>query len=263
LRYKYSDDVADLEKALPYLESSVKHYRDLANLTKDTYLYANSMQTAQRKIPIRGVDATFITWVEVLPVFEKELDHFQKSIDSLKANPAKTVKKVIPLKNADVKVLSEVEGFYQVNTNQGPFSDTTVLIQDLARELQGLKGIKMSKAKQLKEGTRLTFSNSKPVKVLVGCFNKQDTAYAKAPELETDASANDYGQADIKISNAVLAGDLPPVNIHTYSFPAGKNTLNVPKGACLVLGFIEGKQEVNTYDAGLAGNNKDIDWLFE
>jgi hypothetical protein len=54
LRYKYSNDIKDLEKALPVLEKSISSYKQLVALTKGTYLYANSMQTQQRKIPIRG-----------------------------------------------------------------------------------------------------------------------------------------------------------------------------------------------------------------
>jgi phage-related protein len=72
VRYKYSNQISDLEKALPHLERSVEHYSKLVELTKDTYLYANSMQTKQRKIPMRGVDATFIHWKEMLPVFQKK-----------------------------------------------------------------------------------------------------------------------------------------------------------------------------------------------
>jgi hypothetical protein len=30
------------------------------------------MQTKQRKIPMRGVDATFIHWKEMLPFFKKK-----------------------------------------------------------------------------------------------------------------------------------------------------------------------------------------------
>src|SRR5690606_30036878 len=45
LRYKYSNNIADLEKAVPYVEKSVAAYRELCRLTKDSYLYANSMQT--------------------------------------------------------------------------------------------------------------------------------------------------------------------------------------------------------------------------
>jgi len=32
---------------------------------------------------------------------------------------------------------------------------------------------------------------------------------------------------------------MPPVNVHTYSFKAGSNTLTLPKGICLVLGFVD------------------------
>jgi len=84
LRFKYSNDIKDLEKALPLLEQSITDYKQLVALTKGSYLYANSMQTQQRKIPIRGVDGTFKTWAEVLIPFENELTHFKHAIDSLK-----------------------------------------------------------------------------------------------------------------------------------------------------------------------------------
>ena len=35
---------------------SLEHYRKLVELTDEHYLYANSMQTAQRRIPIGGDD---------------------------------------------------------------------------------------------------------------------------------------------------------------------------------------------------------------
>ncbi|MFC7667697.1 hypothetical protein ACFQT0_10110 [Hymenobacter humi] len=72
LRYKYSHNVADLEQAVPYLERSLSYWQKLVGLTQGTYLYANSMQTSQRKIPMRGVDGTYKTWVEMLPVYQKE-----------------------------------------------------------------------------------------------------------------------------------------------------------------------------------------------
>ncbi|MEJ6981438.1 hypothetical protein WG906_13300 [Pedobacter sp. P351] len=263
LRFKYSDDVSDLDKALPFLESSVKHYAELVKFTKDSYLYANSMQTSQRKIPMRGVDATYINWYEMLPVFEKELNTFKKSIDSLKTNKAAGNNKKMPFKNADVKLLSKTGSFYTLSPNQSVFADSVVKLSDVAVELQGLKAIRFVKAQQLKSGTSLKFSTSKPVKLLVGYFKAQETAFAKAPELETDASANDYGQGEIKISNALLAGKLPTVNVHSYSFKEGTHTLNLPKGALLILGFIDGNQEVKIYNAGLGAYGKEIDWLFE
>ncbi|MBS1563672.1 MAG: hypothetical protein JST39_04750, partial [Bacteroidetes bacterium] len=84
LRYGYSHDVKDLQQAQPLLYKSVQAWRELADLTDSTYLYANSMQTQQRKIPVRGVDGTFKTWREMLPVYEKEYAVFTRNLDSLK-----------------------------------------------------------------------------------------------------------------------------------------------------------------------------------
>ncbi len=131
--------------------------------------------------------------------------------------------------------------------------------------------MKLSHKQQLREGTNITFTSTKPVKRLVGFFHPEqaaftkDTIFLKAAELETNASANDYGQAEVKIANAVVIKGMPPVNIHSYSFPVGKNELKLGKGVCLVVGFIEGNKEIQPYDAGLTedGIKKEIDWLFE
>ncbi|QDK80591.1 hypothetical protein EXU85_19060 [Spirosoma sp. KCTC 42546] len=268
LRYKYSNDVRDLDKALPLLESSVNHYADLVKLTKDTYLYANSMQTKQRKIPMRGVDATYITWEEMLPVYQKELAHFKHSIDSLKSTNKAVVKAPILLKPVTVTIQSPQVETYSLEKGQRVFTDTAATISGFAPELKNLKGLKLAKAKMQSERTSLTFTATEPVKLLVGFFNEKNPNYLPTPELETDASANDYGQSEIKISNAILVDGLPPVNVHAYSFKAGKHTLNLGKGACLLLGFMDGNQEIPIFDAAgvapdLAGNKKNIDWLFE
>ncbi len=268
LRYKYSNNIADLEKALPHLQQSVEHYRELVNLTKGTYLYANSMQTQQRKIPMRGVNGTYKHWSEMLPVFETELKTFQSKIDSLKTSSATKVKERKPFQQADVKlkgtpvVLQEAGALY---------SDTSIRVKQLAAELKGLKAIQLSFKQQLARPTEISFVADKPVKILVGYFKTQsaafttDTVFARAPELETNASADDYGQAEIKISNAIALEGMPPVNIHSYSFKAGTHTLKLPKGTCLVLGFVDGMQVIPVYDAMLMSDakNKNIDWLFE
>lgn len=262
LRYKYSNNVADLEKALPFLQSSVNHYTQLVKLTENSYLYANSMQTKQRKIPMRGVDKTFIHWKEMLPVFTKELNHFKRSIDSLKSVKGNSVAKILPYKAADVKLLNQNET-YIVNKNVQVFTDTAVSIKEVAEQLAGLKGIKFSSQKQQKTGTEIQFTTKSPVKLLVGFFNQKDPKFLAPPQLETDASANNYGQSEIKISNALVLNGYAPVNIHAYSFAAGTHTLNLGKGECLVLGFIDDKQELRIFNAGLDGRGKDIDWLFE
>jgi len=166
------------------------------------------------------------------------------------------------LANALISIKSV--GGYKMDTGQQVFTDTTVAIKNVAKELEGLQGIKFSKAAQLKNGTELSFTNAKPVKVLIGFFSGKEPGYLPEPQLETDASANDYGQADVKIANAIQVDGMPPVNVHTYSFKAGTNTLTLGKGTCLILGVVDDSAYIPVYDAGLSntGNIKDLRWLF-
>jgi hypothetical protein len=268
LRYKYSNDISDLEKTVLLLKKSVEYYKILAEATYYDYLYANSMQTQQRKIPMRGVDATYKHWIEIFPVFENELKTFQRKIDSLKSNSGIAVKQVIPFPNANVVVDGKK---YKMEEGVKIFSDTNFVIKNYAPELKELNGLEFSFRQQIRQGTELNFSCDRPVKVLIGYFKIQraafatDTVFAKAPELETNASADDYGQAEPKILNAIAIEGLPPVNIHVYNFKAGNNTLKLPKGVYLVLGFVDGEQELPIYDVMLMSDNKNknIDWLFE
>lgn len=266
LRYKYSNDIRDLEKALPHLEESVARYKKLAALTKDTYLYANSMQTQQRKIPVGGNDGKNKTWVELVPVYEQELANFKSRIDSLKSPGLQTVvKKKAALKNAAVNLLSGAQGTYTIEAGKALFTDTATYIKDFAEELNGMNGLKLSKQKQLDSGTVINFSCDKPVQVLVGYFDTKVPRFLQPPQLETDANANDRGQAETKIARAMIISGLPPVNIHAFSFAAGTHTFRLPKGICLILGFTDGAEKIPVYDAGLttSGIKKELDWLFE
>ncbi|RYD73001.1 MAG: hypothetical protein EOP53_20905 [Sphingobacteriales bacterium] len=263
LRFKYSNDVSDLEKALPFLQKSLDYYSTLTKLTENEYLYANSMQTKQRKIPMRGVDKTFIHWKEMMPVFTNELNHFKHSVDSLKSIKNTAAAKIIPYKNADVNVLSPDIESYIIDKNVQVFADTTSQIKEVTEQLIGLRGLKLSRGNQIKSGTEIKFTTKIPVKLLVGYFNQKDNKTLLPPQLEIDASANNYGQSEIKISNALVVNGFAPVNVHAYSFAAGTHTLTLGKGACLVLGFIDDKQELRIFNAGLDGRGKDIDWLFE
>jgi len=263
LRYKYSNNITDLEKAVPLLEQSMVSYKNLVELTKDTYLYANSMQTKQRKIPMRGIDATFITWQEMLVPFSQELLHFKTAIDSIKSNKKNTGIEWA-LTNASV-VLVDKKLADPLQKNARLFIDSNFVVTEIANELVGLRGLSFDFSEQKISGTTIAFSATIPIKMVVGFFNKKDNNLLKAPELETDASANNYGQSETVIANALLVKGLGSVNIHTYSFAAGANSLKLPKGACLVLGFVPQNQTIKTYDAGFSetGLKKEIDWLFE
>lgn len=266
LRYKYSQQLADLQQVTAPLEQSVEWYRKLTDYTIGTYRYANSMQTQQRKIPYRGVNATYKEWWEVLPAFENELRQLKKRIDSLGAQPASSAAGTamqIP-KPATVAVTSNTRPFYAIRKGARPFADSAYTITNLAPELQLLQGITTSWADQVQRGTTITFSTKQPVKLLVGFFQTRAPGFLAAPELETNAAANDYGQADVKIANAMILEGLPPVNIHTYSFKAGTHSLSLAKGACLIPGFIDDKATLRVYDAALqAGGRKEVDWIFE
>ncbi len=268
LRYKYSNDATDLEKAKALLQLSVSDYKKLVQLTNASYLYANSMQTQQRKIPMRGVDGTYKHWKEMLPVFETELNTFKHKIDSLKANAATSVKSVQLFVNATVILSNKT---IAIDSAVQLFTDTSLIVKKFAIELKGMKALQLSWKQMQRQGTSIAFTCDKPVKVLVGYFKTQraafttDTIYLKEPELETNASADDYGQTEIKISNAIAIEGLPPVNIHTYSFKAGQHILKLEKGVCLILGFVDGATVMPVYDAGLMSDNKNknLDWLFE
>ncbi len=263
LRYKYSNDVADLEKAAPYLEKSLDYWKELVDLTKDTYLYANSMQTQQRRVPITGRDGTNKTWAEMLPHYQTELENFKRNLETLKSGGQAGTEAPV-LQPAKVKVLDPGIGTYAVVPGQKAYTDNKAVIEEAAPELRLLKGIQFEDRKQQDEGTLLHFENDTPVKVIVGYFNTNSYSVLRPPTLETNASANDRGQADIKIANAIRFNGLYPVNIYTYHYEPGKNELKLGKGRVLVLGFIDGDVDIKVHDAGISKSNDGIpiDWLF-
>ncbi len=265
LRYQYSRDVGDLESALPFLEESVEAYRSLADRTRSTYRYANSMQTAQRRIPISGRNGKNKTWDELLVHYEGELENYRRNIQMLRLSGGEAqVPGYRKLQPARITLLDDLD-FYPLGGKKRIYSDRDFIIDSLAPELSDLQGVRFSYDRQLQEGTVLRFRNGEPVKVLVGFYNGHSYSILDPPSLETDASANERGQADIKIANALRIPGLYPVNINTYRFEPGENTLVLGKGIVLVLGFIDGDLEIPTHDAGIASGTRGelpVDWLF-
>ena len=99
--------------------------------------------------------------------------------------------------------------------------------------------------------------------MLVGYFRDDQTKYAKAPKLETDASANDYKQAEAKLTAAVRMNDMPLSNVPAYQFAPGRHTLLLPKGFAQLLGFVKtASLPEKSRNAGLAGDDEAMDWLF-
>jgi hypothetical protein len=268
LQYKYNNEMESLDSAKKYLTESIYFYSALKNQTNSTYRYANSMQTQQRKIPMRGVNGTYKHWREMLPVFEQELKTFQHHLDTLHMQNKQLATQRNPFENVPVSLLYPQ---LKINKQVQLFSDTGFTVTAFAKELLGLKAMPRSFKDQIQNGTRLQFSCAEPVKLLVGFFittrsaMHSDSIYLPEPELETNAGADAYGQAEIKILNAIQIQGMPPVNLHTYTFTAGTHDLQLPKGVCLLLGFISEKEKVPVYNALLTDDlkNRNMDWLFE
>ncbi len=266
LRYEKSGELSDLEEAVPYLEKSLEHYQDLVELTKDTYHYANSMQTSMRRIPISGEGGKNKHWTEILPHFEEELSNFKNNLEALKKSGGKRKPvDVGPWKKAnDVIVSTEGVEKYSFETGELLYPDMNAQVLKIAPELKNLTGIKIDPEKQQNEGTSLSFITENPVKMVVGYFNSEEEGFLSPPTLETNAAANNRGQAEAILVNAIQTDGYPSVNIHTYNYEPGKHTFSLERGRVLILGFIEANQELSSRDVGYSGDGdkKAIDWLF-
>ncbi len=263
LRYKWTKDIGNLDTAVPLLEKSVDLWRELANLTDSTYLYANSMQTAQRRIPVGGDNGNFKTWREMLPVYEEELEALKANIDKLKHPVAQTDVLILPAKPAaNVKLLTPNSKLLTLKKGAILFENRTdTPVDSLAPELVGLHALVLNRDTTRIVGTTVVFETDKPVKVLVGFFQDDDPKWAKPPKLETDATGNEYGQAEPVLVNAIAIEQMPKVNIHAYSLPAGRHTLHLPKGILLVAGFTD--SNIKPRDCALNGPSTEVDWLFQ
>jgi hypothetical protein len=258
LRYKWTKDIKHLDAAVPLLEKSLQQWRYLSNKTDTTYLYANSMQTAQRRIPVGGDNGRMKTWSELLPVYQAELNALKDNIERLK-HPATREDIIIhPAKPAKVALKATTIPLQKGAILFENRPDTPV--DSLAPELVGLQALVLNRDTTRIIGTSVTFDTDKPVKMLVGFFQDDDPKWAKAPKLEVDATGNEYGQAEPILTNALSIVQMPPVHIHAYSFTAGHHTINLPKGIIMVAGFTS--EEIKPRDVGLQGAGDEVDWLF-
>ena len=265
LRYKWTHDISHLETAEKWLEQSLSIWYDLSRMTDQWYLYANSMQTAQRRIPVGGDNGKMKTWSELAVVYQAELDAFKENIEKLKHPVAQTDVLIRPLKPANVTI----HQLSTLNSQLSTLQKGAILFENrpdtpvdsVAPELVGLQALVLNRDTTRIVGTTVAFECDQPVKVLVGLFKDDDPKWAKAPKLEIDATGNEYGQAEPVLTNAVSMVQMPKVNIHAYSLPAGRHTLRLPKGILMVAGFTS--DDITPRDCGLNGPSTEVDWLFQ
>ena len=261
LNYKWSKNVDYLDAAVPLLEISLENWRKLAAVTGDTYLYANSMQTAQRRIPVGGDNGNFKTWTDMLPVYEEELEALKLNIAQLKSPKTTNVgSNAVAARPAKVRLISPVQTV--------PLTEGAILFENredtkvdtLAHELKNLQALVLNRDSTRIVGTTVEFECDEPVQLLVGFFQDDDKKWARPPKLEIDATGNEYGQAEPVLTNAIALKQMPPCNIHAYHLQAGHHKLNLPRGIIMVAGFTS--DVIKPRDAALKGAGDEVDWLF-
>lgn len=261
LNYKWYQDLHYLDAAIPFFEQSLDYWRQLTALADRTYLYANSMQTAQRRIPVGGDHGKMKTWGELLTVYQEELEALKFNIAKLKHPVKHTNVEILPAQPATVELFHPVTS---VTLHKGAVlfekrADTRVT--DLAPELKGLQALVLNRDTTRIKGTSVEFNTEQPVKMLVGFFQDDDHKWAKPPKLEVDATGNEYGQAEPVLTSAISLRQMPKVNVHQYQLPVGHHTLNLPKGIIMVLGFTT--SDIEPRDVGLNSADNEVDWLFQ
>jgi hypothetical protein len=257
LRYNFGKDIADMEHAETFLTASLEYYKKLVALTEQTYHYANSMQTSQRKIPvpggIKGMGTNYL-WSQLVPLYQKELKDFQVKVAQLKqsTNAIASIDEsnIMPWPAAQFKLVSTNAETYKIETGAKIFADRNFVIQSLAPALSGLTGIRFSHEVAKAGLPPIEFEASEPVYVLVGYFDSDKKAWLQVPQLETAAQADERGGVDTVIENAATISGCPNVDVHAFRFDAGKQRLEmIGKGSFVILGVVPQSVQFNKRDA--------------
>jgi hypothetical protein len=250
MRFGYDHDPAELQKAEPLLAASVDDFAQLTKLTETAYRNAAGMQTSQRQIPVRGGPTTN-HWRDLLPVYQKELATFQARLKSLSSSqPTESAATQLP--QVTFTLEPGAGETFAVKPGQSLESDAAMPVTSVAPELDGMTGIRVS-AKQEKP---LEFTLDKPAQILVGFFKSSSSkAMNVSPATE---------QWNILLPDAIMTAKGLPVTVWAKPLPAGKNDLDLGKGAYVVVGFIPEDAHVTPHvNFSAAGGPPNLDWLFE
>jgi hypothetical protein len=269
LRYDYSKDGQDLEAAQEAMVESLGAFEKLTRLTEKTYRFANSMQTGHRKIPFPGAAngvGTNYHWVQVLPLYQKELADFRASVAELKKSgpqpagspsrgfdaPGEAGAPIAAWPAAKFTLLSTNAETYEVKTGAQPFADRKYTITQLAPELDGLTGIRFShEAAKNGRYVPVEFEVAEPVRVLIGYFQNERDLWLQVPNLDVASHADERGGVDVLLRNAAVIEECPNVNVHAFRYEPGRHRLElIGKGSFVILGVVPQSARLEKRDAG-------------
>lgn len=274
IRYKHTmderlrSDLTLLEEAVAPWEESLALYRELADLTQNTYLYANSMQTPQRKVPFPNGEH-FGHWVQCLPEYEKEFVQFKTHLQEMKegkypCDVEASEEEAQPLTQAPFELLSENCEKYTVTRGEWVFTDMPSQIVTFAPELSGLTGIKFGLGEAIGEGVTVKVKLPEDSQILVAYMNAKGVEWLQVPDLETNTHADDRGGLRVVFANALQAEGCPDMNIHAFRYEAGVHEIYMGTGGYTIVGVIPAGVEIQPRNAGLSGETLDkMDWLYE
>ncbi|MCP4311053.1 MAG: hypothetical protein GY790_07315 [Bacteroidetes bacterium] len=247
IRYRKSGDKAYMTKAVPYLEESLRHYKKLEELTRDTYRYSNAFHGRQ-SVPWPEV----YHWSHLVERYEQELADFKTEVanlEKIEEDKGWRVNKenIKPWPAAKFKLLTKGVETYEVKKGAKLFTDNDFTIDDITPQLKGLTGIRFSH-EYAEKGNELSIEieANEPVKVLVGYFDSREKQWLQVPALEHVAHANERGGLDPILEDiADLSSKtttLPNLNVHAFEYGKGKQTIEmIGEGSYVILGVIPAK----------------------
>ncbi len=273
LQYKYTmgedlrGDLTLLEEAIAPWEESLEWYRKLAALTDRTYLYANSMQTPQRKIPFPDGSA-FGHWVQCLPKYEEEFLHFKEHLAQMRAGQfpggEQDTEEAGSLPQAEFRLLSENCRLYTIEKGQQVFTDMPSRIMTFASELKGLTGISFGLGEAITEGVTVRIDLHQDAQILLAYMNAKGVEWLQVPDLETNTHADDRGGLAVVFGNAMQAEGCPDMNIHVFQYEKGVHEIYMGTGGYTIVGIVPAGVLIQGRNAGLSGETLDkLDWLYE
>ncbi len=259
LRYGYSHRIDDLKEALPLLAASVDHYRKLVALTDKTYREGPSVHSSSRRIPFLGAPRRYTHWRDCLPVYERELATFQRNLALLETSgsAAQSLDRP-PFPSVPVKLAGEAGEVYSVAAGAKLYTDQPFTMEQIAPELRGLTGIRISQTAAAKDGVRVQFELPEAAQVLVGFFRSEKKGAAAAPPKD---------EWEAVLRNGIAVNGQPGFVVWSHALPKGRNELDFGRGAYVVLGFIKREAQPEPrmvfFSQADARRRPDLDWLFE
>ncbi len=251
LRYGYSRDLDDLRKALPLLQDSLDHYRQLLALTDAAYREACSIHSHFRRVPFLGAPGRYTHWRDCIPAYERELANFQRNLKLLETSGA-TAAQQEPAPLPFVVAKSSAEGFI-VEPGARIYTDRPLTIRNVASELKGMRGLRVANETAAKSGVVLDFEIPESAQILVGFFRSEKRNAAAAPPRD---------EWEPILRNAVEIEGHPALTVYAHSLPPGRSNLDFGPGAYVVLGFVKGTAQPVPRMV-FFGPRPDLDWLFE